>query len=235
MLIKVEDLTVAYGEKPAILNINLEIPEGVLMAIVGPNGAGKSTLIKSMLNLKKPVAGKIRFWDRPYSEAIKNIAYVTQRATVDWNFPTNVSDIVMMGRYGKTRWVKSPRRIDHEKVIECIERVGMTDFYKKQISQLSGGQQQRVLLARALAQDADIYFMDEPFQGVDVKTEEAIIELLKQLRTAGKTVVVGHHDLQTVDKYFDYVTLLNKQIIESGAVCDVFTDENIAKTYNVAI
>lgn len=233
MLIKVEDLTVAYEDKPVLWDINLEIPEGVLMAIVGPNGAGKSTLIKSMLNLIKPIAGKIRFWDRPYSEAIKKIAYVPQRGTVDWDFPTNVQDVVMMGRYGDLGWFKRPNRSDHEKVIECIKKVGMTDFSKIQISQLSGGQQQRVFLARALAQDADIYFMDEPFQGLDVKTEEAIIELLKELRTTGKTVVVVHHDLQTVDKYFDYVTLLNKQIIESGAVCDVFTEENIAKTYNV--
>lgn len=233
MLVKVEDLTVAYGDKPVLWDVNLEIPEGVLMAIVGPNGAGKSTLIKSMLNLIKPVAGKTLFWNRPYGEVIKKIAYVPQRGTVDWDFPTNVADVVMMGRYGHLGWFKRPRKIDHKKVRECIEKLGMTEFSKRQISQLSGGQQQRVFLARALAQDADIYFMDEPFQGVDAKTEEAIIELLKELRLAGKTVIVVHHDLQTVEKYFDYVTLLNKHVIDSGAVCDVFTEDNISKTYKV--
>lgn len=232
-MIKVENLTVTYEENPVLLNVDLEIPEGVLMAIVGPNGAGKSTLIKSMLNLKKTVTGKTRFWNRPYREVIKNISYVPQRGTVDWDFPTNVSDVVMMGRYGRLGWFKRPKRDDYEKVKECIEKVGMTEFSSRQISQLSGGQQQRAFLARAIAQDADIYFMDEPFQGVDAKTEEAMIALLKQLRTEGKTVVVVHHDLQTVDKYFDYVTLLNKRVIDSGPVCDVFTTENIAKTYRI--
>lgn len=234
MLIKVEDLTVAYEEKPVLWDVDLEIPEGILMAIVGPNGAGKSTLIKTMLNLIRPVAGKTLFWNRPYKEVIKQIAYVPQRGTVDWDFPTNVYDVVMMGRYGDLGWFKRPKINDHEKVIKCIEKVSMTEFSKRQISHLSGGQQQRVFLARALAQEAEIYFMDEPFQGVDAKTEEAIIELLKELRSEGKTVVVVHHDLQTVDKYFDYVTLLNKQVIESGPVEEVFTEENIAKTYNIS-
>lgn len=235
MLVKVEDLTVAYEEKPVLWNVNLEIPEGILMAIVGPNGAGKSTLIKTMLNLIKPVAGSTLFWNRPYKEVIKSIAYVPQRGTVDWDFPTSVYDVVMMGRYGSLGWFKRPTRKDHEKVIECIEKVGMTKFSNRQISQLSGGQQQRVFLARALAEEAEIYFMDEPFQGVDAKTEEAIIELLKLLRSEGKTVIVVHHDLSTVDKYFDYVTLLNKQVLDSGAVGEVFTKENIDRTYSVTL
>ena len=232
-IIKIEDLTVAYEEKPVLWDINLEIPSGILMAIVGPNGAGKSTLIKTMLNLIKPVAGRVTFWGSPYEEMIKNIAYVPQRGSVDWDFPTNVYDVVMMGRYGDLGWFKRPKRLDKVLTIEAIEKVGMTEFSDRQISQLSGGQQQRVFLARALAQSAEIYFMDEPFQGVDAKTEEAIINLLKELRFQGKTVVVVHHDLQTVDKYFDYVTLLNKKVIESGPVKEVFNDEKILKTYAI--
>ncbi|MBU5437100.1 metal ABC transporter ATP-binding protein [Tissierella sp. MSJ-40] len=230
-IIKVEDLTVAYEKKPVLWDIDLEIPSGTLMAIVGPNGAGKSTLIKTMLNLIKPVAGRISFWGNPYEKELKRIAYVPQRGSVDWDFPTNVFDVVMMGRYGNLGWFKRPEKIDKELTMEAIEKVGMTEFAKRQISQLSGGQQQRVFLARALVQDAEIYFMDEPFQGVDAKTEEAIIGLLKDLRSNGKTVVVVHHDLQTVPKYFDWVTLLNMQILGVGPVEDVFTDENIRKTY----
>lgn len=230
-IIKVEDLTVAYEKKPVLWDIDLEIPSGTLMAIVGPNGAGKSTLIKTMLSLIKPVAGRISFWGNPYEKELKRIAYVPQRGSVDWDFPTNVFDVVMMGRYGNLGWFKRPEKIDKELTMEAIEKVGMTEFAKRQISQLSGGQQQRVFLARALVQDAEIYFMDEPFQGVDAKTEEAIIGLLKDLRSNGKTVVVVHHDLQTVPKYFDWVTLLNMQILGVGPVEDVFTDENIRKTY----
>jgi manganese/zinc/iron transport system ATP- binding protein len=230
-IIKVEDLTVAYEKKPVLWDIDLEIPSGTLMAIVGPNGAGKSTLIKTMLNLIKPVAGRISFWGNPYEKELKRIAYVPQRGSVDWDFPTNVFDAVMMGRYGNLGWFKRPKKIDKELTMEAIDKVGMTEFTKRQISQLSGGQQQRVFLARALVQDAEVYFMDEPFQGVDAKTEEAIIGLLKDLRSHGKTVVVVHHDLQTVPKYFDWVTLLNMQILGIGPVEDVFTDENIRKTY----
>ena len=230
-IIKVEDLTVAYEKKPVLWDIDLEIPSGTLMAIVGPNGAGKSTLIKTMLNLIKPVAGRISFWGNPYEKELKRIAYVPQRGSVDWDFPTNVFDAVMMGRYGNLGWFNRPKKIDKELTMEAIEKVGMTEFAKRQISQLSGGQQQRVFLARALVQDAEVYFMDEPFQGVDAKTEEAIIGLLKDLRSNGKTVVVVHHDLQTVPKYFDWVTLLNMQILGIGPVEDVFTDENIRKTY----
>lgn len=229
--IEVEDLTVAYEEAPVLWDIDLSIPSGVLMAIVGPNGAGKSTLIKAMINLIKPVTGRVTFAGDSYEKQRKNISYVPQRGSVDWDFPTTVLDVVMMGRYGHLGWIKRPGKKEKAMAMDALEKVGMSEFYKRQISQLSGGQQQRVFLARALVQDADIYFMDEPFQGVDATTEKAIISLLKTLRERGKTVIVVHHDLQTVSDYFDEVTLLNVQVIASGPVEEVFTDELIRKAY----
>lgn len=229
--VAVNDLTVAYHKKPVLWDIDLEIPSGVLMAIVGPNGAGKSTLIKTMLNMIKPVTGETRFWGEAYDKQRKNIGYVPQRGSVDWDFPTNVLDVVTMGTYGELGWFKRPGKKEKEMAIKAIEKVDMLPFADRQISQLSGGQQQRVFLARALVQNADIYFMDEPFQGVDAKTERAIINLLRELRSMGKTVVVVHHDLQTVEEYFDWVTLLNKVIIASGPVEKVFNEENLMKAY----
>ncbi|MCR2045666.1 metal ABC transporter ATP-binding protein [Anaerosalibacter massiliensis] len=225
------DLTVAYHKKPVLWDIDLEIPGGVLMAIVGPNGAGKSTLIKTMLNMIEPVTGDTKFWGESYEKQRKKIGYVPQRGSVDWDFPTNVLDVVTMGTYGKLGWIKRPGKKEKEKAIEALEKVDMLSFADRQISQLSGGQQQRVFLARALVQNADIYFMDEPFQGVDAKTERAIINILRELRSMGKTVVVVHHDLQTVQEYFDWVTLLNKVIIDSGPVEKVFNEENLMKAY----
>ena len=229
--VAVNDLTVAYHKKPVLWDIDLEIPSGVLMAIVGPNGAGKSTLIKTMLNMIKPVTGETRFWGEVYEKQRKNIGYVPQRGSVDWDFPTNVLDVVTMGTYGELGWFKRPGKKEKEMAIKALEKVDMLPFADRQISQLSGGQQQRVFLARALVQNADIYFMDEPFQGVDAKTERAIINLLRELRSMGKTVVVVHHDLQTVEEYFDWVTLLNKVIIASGPVEKVFNEENLMKAY----
>ena len=231
IIVKVEDLTVAYGENPVLWDIELEIKKGVLMAIVGPNGAGKSTLIKAMLNLIKPATGEVYFYGQKYNKVRNKIAYVPQRGSVDWDFPTTVFDVVEMGRYGKVGWLKRVGKIDKEKTKEAIHKVEMDDFSERQISQLSGGQQQRVFLARALVQDADIYFMDEPFQGVDSKTEKSIVNILKKLRDDGKTVVVVHHDLQTVKNYFDYVTFINVSVIASGHVDETFTQENIEKTY----
>lgn len=230
-VVEVEDMTVAYHIKPVLWDIDLKIPKGVLMAIVGPNGAGKSTLIKAMLDLIEPVSGKVLFNGRSYKEERKHIGYVPQSESVDWDFPASVLDIVMMGRYGKLGWFKRPGKIDREKSLEALEKVGMSQFVDRQISELSGGQQQRVFLARALVQEADIYFMDEPFKGVDAKTELAIIDILKDLKSNGKTVVVVHHDLDTVEEYFDHVVLLNTQLIESGPVSEVYTEENIEKTY----
>ncbi len=231
VIIKVEDLTIAYEDKPVLWDIELDIKKGILMAIIGPNGAGKSTLIKAMLDLIKPVTGEVRFYDEKYSKVRDKVAYVPQRGSVDWDFPTTVSDVVEMGRYGKVGWLKKVKKIDKEKVKKAIHQVEMEEFSERQISQLSGGQQQRVFLARALVQEAEIYFMDEPFQGVDNKTEKSIINILKKLRDENKTVIVVHHDLQTVKEYFDYVTFINVSVVASGPVEEVFTPENIEKTY----
>lgn len=233
--VEVNDLTVAYYKKPVLWDIDVQIPSGVLMAIVGPNGAGKSTLIKAILNLVKPLTGRILFWGESYQSNRKRIGYVPQRGSVDWDFPTSVLDVVTMGTYGSLGWIRRPGKEHKEKAIEAIKKVGMLDYCDRQISQLSGGQQQRVFLARALVQDADIYFMDEPFQGVDAKTEKAIVRLLAELKDRNKTVVVVHHDLQTVPEYFDWVTLLNTTVIDCGKIKDVFSEENLKKTYRGAI
>ncbi len=229
--IDVRDLTVAYRDKPVLWDIDLTVPSGVLMAIVGPNGAGKTTFIKGMLGLIRAAAGQVRIFGKPYEEQRHCVAYVPQRGSVDWDFPTSVLDVVMMGLYGRLGWIRRPGRRERVLAIEALEKVGMQEFAERQISQLSGGQQQRVFLARALVQDAEVYLMDEPFQGVDATTERAIITLLRELRAADKTVVVVHHDLQTVAEYFDHVMLLNVRRIASGRVEDVFTDENLRLTY----
>lgn len=229
--VEVEDLTVAYQDQPVLWDIDLQVPEGALMAIVGPNGAGKSTLIKTILGLMQPAAGQIRIYGKPYVEQRKLVGYVPQRGSVDWDFPTSVLDVVMMGRYGRLGWFKRPGAGERELALEALGKVGMADYAQRQISQLSGGQQQRTFLARALVQDAQIYFMDEPFQGVDATTERAIIAILKELSAADKTVVVVHHDLQTVQEYFDHVLLLNVRRIAAGRVDEVFTQENLRRTY----
>ncbi|MGD9713266.1 MAG: metal ABC transporter ATP-binding protein [Thermomicrobiales bacterium] len=229
--IEVADMTAVYHEKPVLWDVDVLVPAGVLMAIVGPNGAGKTTLIKCILGLIEPVAGLVLVQGKPYRERRSAVAYVPQRGSVDWDFPTNVLDVVEMGRYGSLGWIKRPGRRERDMAMESLQKVGMADFASRQIRQLSGGQQQRVFLARALAQDAEIYLMDEPFQGVDATTERAIIEILRELRASGKTVVAVHHDLQTVGEYFDWVTLLNVRKIASGPVADVFTEENLRLTY----
>lgn len=229
--IEVSDLTVAYGNKPVLWDIDLHVPSGVLMAIVGPNGAGKTTLIKAILGLISRAAGQVLIHGKPYERQRKLVGYVPQRGSVDWDFPTSVQDVVTMGRYGALGWLKRPGNRDCKLARDALDRVGMKDFSNRQISQLSGGQQQRVFLARALVQDAQVYFMDEPFQGVDAITERAIIALLQEMRQAGKTVVVVHHDLQTVPEYFDWVTLLNVRRIASGPVPDVFNEQNLRLAY----
>lgn len=231
MAIRVDDLTVAYGEKPVLWDIDLEVPKGVLMAIVGPNGAGKTTMIKSVMGLIRPVAGQVLVFGKPLQEQRNKVGYVPQRTSVDWDFPTTVMDTVLMGQYGELGWFKRPGKQQKERAAAALEKVGMQDFHNRQISQLSGGQQQRVFLARALGQDADIYIMDEPFQGVDATTERAIVAILQELREAGKSVMVVHHDLQTVPEYFDWVMLLNVRRIASGPVAEVFTEENLRLAY----
>jgi manganese/zinc/iron transport system ATP- binding protein len=233
LAVQIDDLTVAYNYKPVLWDIDLSVPEGVLMAIVGPNGAGKSTLIKTILGIIKPIAGTVSIYGKPYSKQRKLVAYVPQKGSVDWDFPTTSLDVVMMGTYGSLGCIKRPGQKEKKIALESMEKVGMLTYKNRQISQLSGGQQQRVFLARALAQDAAIYFMDEPFQGVDATTEIAIINILKELRKAGKTVVVVHHDLQTVPEYFDWVTFLNVKKIATGPVKDIFNDDNLTKTYGI--
>lgn len=229
--IEVTDLTIAYRDKPVLWDVDMEVPAGILMAIIGPNGAGKTTMIKSILGLIKPAAGQVLVYGKPYREQRHLVGYVPQRGSVDWDFPTSVLDVVMMGRYGALGWLKRPGASERAAALDALDKVGMKSFAERQISQLSGGQQQRVFLARALVQDAQLYFMDEPFQGVDATTERAIVTLLQELRSAGKTVVVVHHDLQTVPEYFDWVTMLNVRRIASGPVSEVFTEQNLRQTY----
>jgi manganese/zinc/iron transport system ATP- binding protein len=231
LAIQVNDLTVAYREKPVLWDLDLEVPAGVLMAIVGPNGAGKSTLIKAILGLVRAAAGQVLIFGRRYREQRRLVAYVPQRGSVDWDFPTSALDVVMMGRYGALGWIRRPGKREREMAMEALRKVAMEDLADRQISQLSGGQQQRVFLARALVQDAELYLMDEPFQGVDAKTERAIVLVLQALREAGKTVLVVHHDLETVSEYFDEVLLLNVRRIAAGPVEEVFNEENLRLTY----
>lgn len=230
--VEVSRLTVAYDSKPVLSNVDLELPRGMLTAVMGPNGAGKTTLIKAMLGLIPTVNGKISF---PEIKGKKPcIGYVPQSESADWDFPVSVLDVVTMGCYGRLGWIKRPRREDREFAMECLKKTGMENYADRQISRLSGGQQQRTFLARALAQKADIYLMDEPFKGVDNATERSIIDLLKELRSEGKTVVAVHHDLSTVSDYFDWVTLINIKVVASGEVRKVFTDENLTRTYRAA-
>ncbi|NJP06168.1 MAG: metal ABC transporter ATP-binding protein [Chloroflexaceae bacterium] len=235
--IDVTHVTVAYREKPVLWNVDFTVPAGVLLAIVGPNGAGKTTLIKAILGLVRPAAGQVLLYGKPYREQRRLVAYVPQRGSVDWDFPTNALDVVMMGALWGIGLVSPAWSRERDMALEALDKVKMTDFAERQISQLSGGQQQRVFLARALVQDAEIYVMDEPFQGVDATTERAIITLLRELRAQGKTVVVVHHDLSTVPAYFDWVTLLNVERIAHGPVADVFTEQHLRRTYggNIAL
>lgn len=229
--IAVEDLTVAYRDEPVLWDVDVTVPEGTLMAIVGPNGAGKSTLIKTVLGLMAPSAGRVLIYGKPYPQQRHLVAYVPQRGSVDWDFPTSALDVVMMGRYGHLGWILRPGSSDRALALDALHKVGMEAFADRQISQLSGGQQQRVFLARALVQNAQIYLMDEPFQGVDATTEKAIIDVLRDLKSSGRTVVVVHHDLETVPEYFDHVLLLNVRAIASGAVETTFTPENLRLAY----
>jgi manganese/zinc/iron transport system ATP- binding protein len=229
--LEIHDMTVAYHRKPVLWDVDLVVPEGKLVGIVGPNGAGKTTLIKAVLGLLPLASGKVEIYGKPYGEQRHLIGYVPQRESVDWDFPVTVEDVVLMGTYGRLGWCRRPGRAERAKAAECLAQVGLSQFAKRQIRQLSGGQQQRVFLARALAQDARVYFMDEPFAGVDAATEAAIIELLQQLRSQQKTVFVVHHDLQTVRSYFHYVILLNMRLVACGPTESTYTNDNLQETY----
>lgn len=229
--IEVHDLTVAYHTRPVLWDVDLCFPEGRLVAVVGPNGAGKTTLLKAVVGLVPVTAGWVQVYGQPYERQRQQVAYVPQRMSVDWDFPTHALDVVLMGTYGKLGWFRRPGARERELALHCLEQVGIADLARRQISQLSGGQQQRLFLARALAQEARIFLMDEPFAGVDVSTEQTILELLRTLRGQGRTVVVVHHDLQTVADYFDWVVLLNLRLVAAGPVAEVFTPPNLQATY----
>lgn len=230
-VLQVENLTAAYRKNKVLEDVHFTVQAGSLTGIVGPNGAGKSTLIKTLLHLHPVITGNVQFYGTSYKKAKNKIGYVPQRGSVDWDFPTTALDVVMMGLYGEIGWFRWPGSKHKQKAYEALERMGMEAYANRQISELSGGQQQRVFLARALVQNADLYFMDEPLAGVDAATERAIMSILKALKKAGKTVLVVHHDLQTVHDYFDHVLLLNKTVIDYGKTERTFTKENIAKTY----
>lgn len=231
MAIHIEDLTVAYKIEPVLWDIDMEIPKGVLLAIVGPNGAGKTTLLKSILGLVKPSAGQVYIFGKPADKQKKLIAYVPQKSSVDWDFPINVFDTVLMGTYPTVGWILRPGKNHRLKAQDALKKVGMWEYRHRQISELSGGQQQRVFLARALVQDAEVFLMDEPFQGVDQATEKMIVDILRTLRDNGKTVAVVHHDLQTVKEYFDWAMLVNVRRIAVGPVDTVFNDDNLRLAY----
>ncbi len=229
--IEIHDLSVAYRRKPVLWNIDCDLPAGQLIGLIGPNGAGKSTLLKAIMGLLPLMSGYVKVFGEPLAKMRQRVGYVPQRESVDWDFPTDALDVVTMGRYGKLSIFARPSKKDKQIALESLEKVGMADFAKRQISQLSGGQQQRVFLARALTQDADIYLMDEPFAGVDATTEKAIVELLKELKQQNKTVLVVHHDLHTAATYFDWIMLLNMHLVKHGPTAEVFTDENVRLTY----
>jgi manganese/zinc/iron transport system ATP- binding protein len=229
--LEIHDLTVSYDRKPVLWGIDLYVPQGAICGIVGPNGAGKSTLIKSIMGLIPVSSGYVKIFDEDLQQVRKRVSYVPQKESVDWDFPASVYDVVLMGRYGKLGFFKRPKKADKDAAMNALRQVGMDAFKDRQISQLSGGQQQRVFLARALCQEADIYFMDEPFAGVDAATEKAIIKLLRELSSQGKTIIVVHHDLQSVKTYFDWMIMLNLRLVASGPTEEVFTDEFMEETY----
>ncbi|MEM8852531.1 MAG: metal ABC transporter ATP-binding protein [Pseudomonadota bacterium] len=227
----VRGLTVSYGEKPAVFSVDATFAEGALTAIIGPNGAGKSTFLKASLGIIPRLSGEVTVFGEPLHKARRRIAYVPQRASVDWDFPTSVLDVVLMGLYRETGLMARLTRRQRDTAMACLGRVGMADFAHRQIGQLSGGQQQRVFIARALAQDADLYLLDEPLAGVDAATERAIIDVLKDLKADGKAVVCVHHDLATVRDYFDNVFLINVKKIAEGPVETTFNGANLQATY----
>ncbi len=231
MTIQVEGLTVNYGVSCALFDITFTIDPGKMVAIVGPNGAGKSTLLKAMAGLVKPTSGYAYFFNQPFKKVRERVAYVAQRSSIDWNFPITAFDVVLMGRYRKLGFFKWARHADKEAALSVLDLLGMKELKHRQISQLSGGQQQRLFLARALLQEAEVYLLDEPFAGVDLSTEKLLIEVMTKLKNEGKTLIVVHHDLNTVPDYFDEVILVSTSLVAAGAVQEVFTEDNILRTY----
>ncbi len=230
-ILEIHDLTVSYDQNPVLWNVDLSLPGGKLVGILGPNGAGKSTLIKAIMGLITPTSGYVKVFDKPLNDVRARISYVPQRESVDWNFPASVLDVVMMGTYGKLGLFRRPGKKQKELAMRSLEQVGMSGFVGRQISELSGGQQQRVFIARALAQEADLYLMDEPFAGVDMSTETAIFQLLQEMTAAGKTVIVVHHDIHSAMAFFDWLIMLNLHLVASGPKELVMNEDMLRKTY----
>lgn len=234
-IVEIEDFSIAYLEKPVVFDVDLEFVENSVTAIIGPNGAGKSTLIKGILGLIKPLSGEVKVFGKKIENSLKRIAYIPQTETVNWDFPVTVKDVVLMGRYVHTGLFKIPSEVDKRKALEAIEEMGILEFSDRQISELSGGQKQRVFFARAICQDADLYFMDEPLKGLDVKTERVIMSNFKEFKAKGKTLVVVHHDLSTIQENFDHIVMINKRIIADGLTSEVFNEKNIELCYGVGV
>ncbi|MDX1945845.1 MAG: metal ABC transporter ATP-binding protein [Pirellulaceae bacterium] len=230
-ILDIHDVTVAYHRKPVLWDVDLALARPQLAAVIGPNGAGKSTLIKAVLGLVPMASGRVEVFGKPVGQVRRRIGYVPQRESVDWDFPVSVLDVVLMGTYGPLGWFRRPGSVERQTARDCLAKVGLAQYEQQQIGQLSGGQQQRVFLARALAQQADIYFMDEPLAGVDAATERMIFAVLRELRETGKTIIAVHHDLRTVPHYFDHVVLLNVRLVAAGPTATTFTPENLRKTY----
>lgn len=231
LAINVEQLSVNYDKTSVLWDVHCAIPQGKMVGVIGPNGAGKSTFLKALLGMVRPLSGKVEFFGEPLKKVQQRVAYVPQRSSVDWDFPISAFEVVLMGRYGRLGYLKWPKTADKEAARRALDMVGMLSFADRQISQLSGGQQQRIFIARALLQDADLYLMDEPFAGVDMATERALISLMDGLKKQGKTLLVVHHDLTTVDTYFDWVVMLNTCLIASGPVAEVYHQQAILNTY----
>lgn len=229
--IDVHNLTVSYHQKPVLWNADFNIPIGVMAGIIGPNGSGKSTLLKSIMGLLEPSNGHVEIFGRTLDECRNKVAYVPQRESVDWDFPISVQEVVQMARYQPGKLFSRIKKSDIQISEHALEKVGMLPYANRQISQLSGGQQQRVFIARALAQQADLYLLDEPFAGVDAASEQAILKVLQELNEQGKTVVIVHHDLQTAQEYFEYLVMLNHRVIAAGPISEVFTDELLNEAY----
>lgn len=229
--LELHDLTVSYAKKPVLYGVDVQVPQGALVGIIGPNGAGKSTMIRAIMGLTPLSGGWVQIFGESFEKSRHRVGYVPQREQVDWDFPVNVMDVVLMGRYGRRGWLRRVTKEDKKIAEESLDKVGMLPFRNRQIANLSGGQQQRVFLARALAQQSDLYLMDEPFAGVDATTERAIVTLLQELQSQGKTILVVHHDLTTAKEYFDHLLLLNMRLVSFGKTEDVFTVEQLQKTY----
>lgn len=230
-IVEIHDLTVSYHKKPVLWGIDLLLPQGKVIGIIGPNGAGKSTLLKSIMGLVPSDSGYVKLFDKKLSQVRKQVSYVPQKDSIDWDFPASALDVVLMGRYSRLGLFQRPSQADKDYALACLRQVGIDALAGRQIGQLSGGQQQRILLARALAQEAQLYLMDEPFVGVDAATEKVIINLLTTMAQAGKTVIVVHHDLQSAPNYFDWCVLLNMRVVAAGPTAAVLTAELLQETY----